>query len=69
MRVEPEPRSSSSSRPGSFESALGAFRLTARDPLGGGVDFSRIDALADELWGATQPRYGAVLSESAAIAA
>lgn len=45
------------------------FRLNARDPLGGGVDFSRIDALADELWGATQPRYGAVLSESAAIAA
>jgi hypothetical protein len=45
------------------------FHLNARDPLGRGVDFSRIDALADELWGATQPRYGAVFSESAAIAA
>ena len=43
--------------------------LNARDPLGRGVDFSGIDALADLLWGATQPRYGAVFSESAAIAA
>ena len=46
-----------------------AVRLNRSDPLGGGVDFARIDALAETLWGATQRANGAVLMESAAIAA
>ena len=44
-------------------------RLNRRDPLGAGVDFTRIDAMAESLWGATQRPNGAVLVESAAIAA
>ena len=49
-------------------------RLNRSDPLGAGVDFTRIDALAETLWGATrqtkgQRPNGAVLAESAAIAA
>ncbi|MCA1661335.1 MAG: AHH domain-containing protein [Novosphingobium sp.] len=43
--------------------------LNIRDPLGHGVDFSRIDALVDQLWGAIQREYGAVFAVSAAIAA
>ena len=45
------------------------LRLNRSDPLGGGIDFTRIDAMAESLWGATQPPNGAVLAESAAIAA
>jgi hypothetical protein len=45
------------------------LRLNHRDPLGGGADFSRLDAMAETLWGATQPQNGAVLAESAATAA
>ena len=45
------------------------FRLNASDPLGGGTDFTRLDAMAETLWGATQPSNGAVSAESAAIAA
>lgn len=49
-------------------------RLNRSDPLGAGVDFTRIDAMAEALWGATpqtigQRPNGAVLAESAAIAA
>lgn len=49
-------------------------RLNRSDPLGAGVDFTRIDAMAETLWGATQQATGqrpngAVLMESAAIAA
>lgn len=45
------------------------LRLNRSDPLGGGIDFTRIDAMAETLWGATQPPNGAVAAESAAIAA
>ena len=45
------------------------FRLNGSDPLGGGTDFTRLDAMAETLWDATQPPNGAVLAESAAIAA
>ena len=45
------------------------LRLNRSDPLGGGIDFTRIDAMAETLWGATQPPNGAVAVESAAIAA
>ena len=45
------------------------FRLNASDPLGGGIDFTRLDAMADTRWDATQPPNGAVLAESVAIAA
>lgn len=44
-------------------------RLNRHDPLGRGTDFTRIDAMAETLWGATQRANGAVLAESAAIAA
>ena len=44
-------------------------RLNRSDPLGSGTDFTRIDAMAETLWGATQRTNGAVLAESAAIAA
>lgn len=44
-------------------------RLNRSDPLGRGTDFSRIDAMAESLWGATQRANGAVFAESAAIAA
>ena len=44
-------------------------RLNRHDPLGGGTDFTRIDAMAETLWGATQLANGAVLTASAAIAA
>ena len=49
-------------------------RLNRSDPLGAMVDFTRIDAMAETLWGATQHTNGhrpngAVLVESAAIAA
>ena len=49
-------------------------RLNRSDPLGAGVDFTRIDAMAETLWGATQHTNGqrpngAVSVESAAIAA
>lgn len=44
-------------------------RLNRHDPLGGGTDFTRIDAMAETLWGATQRVNGAVLMASAAIAA
>ena len=43
--------------------------LNRSDPLGGGADFTRIDAMAETLWGATQRPNGAVSAESAAIAA
>ena len=51
-----------------------AVRLNRSDPLGAGTDFTRIDAMAETLWGATrqaigQRANGAVLAESAAIAA
>lgn len=46
-----------------------AMRLNRSDPLGAGTDFTRIDAMAETLWGATQRANGAVLAESAAIAA
>ena len=29
--------------------------LNRRDPCGGSVDFSQLDAMADALWGATDP--------------
>lgn len=45
------------------------FRLNASDPLGSGADFTRLDAMAETLWHATQPPNGAVSDESAAIAA
>ena len=45
------------------------LRLNRSDPLGGGTDFTRLDAMAETLWGATQPPNGAVSAESAAIAA
>lgn len=45
------------------------FRLNASDPLGSGVDFTRLDAMAETLWSATQPPKGAVPAASAAIAA
>lgn len=45
------------------------FRLNRSDPLGSGTDFTRIDAMAEILWGATQRSNGAVFAESAAIAA
>lgn len=44
-------------------------RLNRNDPLGRGTDFTRIDAMAETLWGATQRANGAVLTDSAAIAA
>ena len=49
-------------------------RLNRSDPLGAGVDFTRIDAMAETLWRATQQTNGqrpngAVSVESAAIAA
>ena len=44
-------------------------RLNRRDPLGGGADFARLDAMAETLWGATQPQPLAVLPESSRIAA
>ena len=44
-------------------------RLNRYDPLGRGTDFTRIDALAETLWGATQRANGAVLTDRAAIAA
>ena len=49
-------------------------RLNRSDPLGSGTDFTRIDAMAETLWGAIQQTIGqrangAVLVESAAIAA
>ena len=44
-------------------------RLNRYDPLGSGTDFTRIDAMAETLWGATQRANGAVLTDSAAIAA
>lgn len=44
-------------------------RLNRHDPLGNGTDFTRIDAMAETLWGATQRTNGAVLVPSAAIAA
>ena len=44
-------------------------RLNRYDPLGSGTVFTRIDAMAETLWGATQRANGAVLAESAAIAA
>ena len=44
-------------------------RLHRSDPLGAGADFTRLDAMAEALWGATQRPNGAVLAESAAIAA
>ena len=44
-------------------------RLNRHDPLGSGTDFTRIDAMAETLWGATQRPNGAVLVASAAIAA
>lgn len=31
------------------------FRLNRRDPVGRGFDFSELDAMADQLWPATQP--------------
>jgi hypothetical protein len=44
-------------------------RLNRYDPLGRGTDFTRIDAMAETLWGKTQPRNGAVSLASEAIAA
>lgn len=44
-------------------------RLNRHDPLGIGTDFTRIDAMAETLWRATQRTNGAVLVPSAAIAA
>ena len=44
-------------------------RLNRRDPLGAGVDFAALDAMAETLWRATQPQPVAVLPESSAIAA
>lgn len=32
------------------------IRLNTRDPLGSGVDFSELDAMADLLWPATEPK-------------
>ena len=46
-----------------------SVRLNRHDPLGSGTDFTRIDAMAETLWGATQRTNGAVLLPSAAIAA
>lgn len=48
--------------------ARAAPRLNRRDPRVV-PDFSHLDAMAERLWGATQPRNGAVSDESAAIAA
>lgn len=45
------------------------LRLNRSDPLGGGIDFTQLDAMAETLWVATQPPNGAVAEESAAIAA
>lgn len=50
------------------------LRLNRRDPLGRGIDFTRIDAMAESLWAAIgdendQRANGAVPVESAAIAA
>jgi len=44
-------------------------RLNRRDPIGAGVDFARLDAMAEALFGASQPQPLAVLPESSAIAA
>lgn len=44
-------------------------RLNRRDPRSPRDDYAVLDAMADALWGATQREYGAVLAESAAIAA
>ena len=41
------------------------LRLNAQDPLGTGVDFTELDAMAEELWAGTQ----AVLADSSAFAA
>lgn len=46
-----------------------SLRLNASDPLGGGTDFTRLDAMAETLWGAVQRPNGAVSVQSAAIAA
>ena len=32
-----------------------AYRLNSRDPLGQGFDFSELDAMAEQLWAASQP--------------
>lgn len=34
------------------------MRLNTRDPLGSGIDFSELDAMADLLWPATEPELG-----------
>jgi hypothetical protein len=34
----------------------GRYALHRRDPLGWGVDFTELDAMADQLWPATEPR-------------
>ena len=44
-------------------------RLNRHDPWSAGVDFTRLDAMADALWGATQPAAEPVSLRSAAIAA
>jgi len=46
-----------------------SLRLNRADPLGAGADFTQLDAMAEALWGATQPGKGAVLAESSARAA
>jgi hypothetical protein len=44
-------------------------RLNRRDPLGPGIDFARLDAMADALFAAAQPQPANVRPESSAIAA
>lgn len=46
-----------------------SVRLNRHDPLGKGTDFTRIDAMVETLWGATQRTNGVVSADSAAIAA
>lgn len=41
------------------------LRLNARDPLGTGIDFTELDAMAEELWAGTQE----ILADSSAFAA
>jgi hypothetical protein len=45
------------------------MRLNRRDPLGAGLDFARLDAMAEELWRAAQPQPLTVRPESSRIAA
>lgn len=41
--------------------------LNRRDPCGGSIDFSELDAMADALWGATDPFSEALIAEVAPV--